>query len=38
VRWGDFEWKVLAHPRMRLRPGEKIRLRLDPEHTLAVRP
>ena len=33
-----FEWKVMAHPRTRLRKGEKVYLRLDPEHTLAVRP
>jgi iron(III) transport system ATP-binding protein len=38
VRWGEFEWKVLAHPRARLARGEKVYLRLDPEHTLAVRP
>jgi iron(III) transport system ATP-binding protein len=38
VRWGEFEWKVLAHPRDRLRKGEKVYLRLDPEHTLAVQP
>jgi iron(III) transport system ATP-binding protein len=38
VRWGDFEWKVLAHPRDRLREGEKVYLRFDPEHMLAVRP
>jgi iron(III) transport system ATP-binding protein len=38
VRWGDFEWKVLAHPRDRLREGEKVYLRLDPEHSLAVQP
>ena len=38
VRWGDFEWKVIAHPRDRLRKGEKVFLRLDPEHTLAVQP
>jgi ABC-type Fe3+/spermidine/putrescine transport system ATPase subunit len=38
VSWGDFEWKVLAHPRDRLRKGEKVYLRLDPEHTLAVQP
>jgi iron(III) transport system ATP-binding protein len=38
VRWRDFEWKVLAHPRARLREGEKVYLRLDPEHTLALRP
>ena len=38
VRWGAFEWKVLAHPRDGLRAGDKVHLRLDPEHTLAVRP
>ena len=38
VRWGDFEWKVIAHPRMGLKQGEKVYLRLDPEHTLAVQP
>jgi len=38
VRWGDFEWKVLAHPRERLRPGERVYLRPDPEHSLAVPP
>jgi len=38
VRWGEFEWKVLAHPRARLRPGAKVYLHLDPDHTLAVRP
>lgn len=38
VRWGAFEWKVIAHPRDRLRPGEKVYLRLDPERTLAVKP
>jgi iron(III) transport system ATP-binding protein len=38
VRWGDYEWKVLAHPRDRLQPGEKVYLRMDPDHTLAVRP
>ena len=38
VRWGDFEWKVLTHPRARLREGDKIYLHIDPEHTLAVRP
>jgi ABC-type Fe3+/spermidine/putrescine transport system ATPase subunit len=36
VRWGEFEWKVLAHPRAHLKKGEKVYLRLDPEHTLAV--
>jgi iron(III) transport system ATP-binding protein len=38
VRWGEFEWKVLAHPRAGLKAGEKVYLRLDPEHTLAVQP
>ncbi len=38
VRWGEFEWKVLAHPRSGLKTGEKVYLRLDPEHTLAVLP
>jgi ABC-type Fe3+/spermidine/putrescine transport system ATPase subunit len=38
VRWGDFEWKVLAHPRAKLKAGEKVYLRLDPAHTLAVQP
>ncbi len=38
VKWGEFEWKVLAHSRERLRVGEKVYVRLDPNHTLAVRP
>lgn len=38
VRWGDFEWKVVAHPRDGFKEGEKVYLRLDPEHTLAVQP
>jgi iron(III) transport system ATP-binding protein len=38
VRWGGFEWKVLTHPRMRLKKGEKVYLRPDPEHSLAVAP
>ena len=38
VQWGDFEWKVIAHPRARLRAGEKVYLHFDPEHTLAVQP
>ncbi len=38
VQWGEFEWKVLAHSRERLRVGEKVYVRLDPDHTLAVRP
>ena len=38
VQWGNFEWKVIAHPRARLRAGEKVYLQFDPEHTLAVQP
>jgi iron(III) transport system ATP-binding protein len=38
VRWGGFEWKVLAHPRDGLSAGETVYLRVDPAHTLAVRP
>lgn len=38
VRCGEFEWKVMAHPRAELRTGDKVFLRLDPEHTLAVQP
>jgi iron(III) transport system ATP-binding protein len=38
IKWGEFEWKVIAHPRDKLRKGEKVFLRLDPEHTLAVQP
>ncbi|MBT7768585.1 MAG: TOBE domain-containing protein, partial [Rhodospirillales bacterium] len=38
VSWGEFEWKVIAHPRDKLREGEKVYLRLDADHTLAVRP
>jgi iron(III) transport system ATP-binding protein len=38
VRWGDFEWKVMAHPRTGLKAGEKVYLRLDPARTLAVQP
>jgi ABC-type Fe3+/spermidine/putrescine transport system ATPase subunit len=38
VRSGAFEWKVLAHPRALLRAGDKVYLKLDPEHTLAVQP
>jgi iron(III) transport system ATP-binding protein len=36
VRWGDFEWKVLTHPRLRLQQGDRVFLRLDPERTLAL--
>jgi iron(III) transport system ATP-binding protein len=38
VQWGDFEWKVIAHPRTKLKAGEKVYLTFDPEHTLAVQP
>ena len=38
VRWGAFEWKVLAHPRDDLKEGDKVYLRIDPDHTFAVRP
>jgi iron(III) transport system ATP-binding protein len=38
VQWGNFEWKVLGHARDRFKVGEKVYLRLDPDHTLAVRP
>jgi len=38
VNWNGFEWKVLAHPRSHLKKGEKVFLRLDPDHTLAVQP
>ncbi len=38
IQWGTFEWKVIAHPRTRLRSGEKVYLYLDPDHTLAVQP
>ena len=36
VNWGEYEWKVIAHPRDRLKEGEKIFLRFDSDHTLAV--
>jgi iron(III) transport system ATP-binding protein len=38
VRWGDFEWKVLAHPRAIVRPGDRVYLRPDPKQSLAVQP
>jgi iron(III) transport system ATP-binding protein len=38
VRWRDFEWKVLAHPRGDLRQGERVYLRPDPQHAIAVSP
>jgi iron(III) transport system ATP-binding protein len=38
VKWDGFEWKVQAHPRQHLRDGEKVHVRLDPDHTLAVWP
>ena len=36
VNWGEYEWKVIAHPRDRLKEGEKIYLRFESDHTLAV--
>jgi iron(III) transport system ATP-binding protein len=38
VRWGDFEWKVMAHPRAGLKAGEKVYLRLEPARNLAEQP
>ena len=38
VAWGDFEWKVIAHPRMGLKEGEKVYLQFESEHMLAVQP
>ena len=38
VQWGEFEWKVISHPRNHPRTGEKVHLRFDAEHTLAVQP
>ncbi|MBS29150.1 MAG: Fe3+/spermidine/putrescine ABC transporter ATP-binding protein [Alphaproteobacteria bacterium] len=38
VKWGDFEWKVISHPRNHPRAGDKVNLRFDSEHTLAVQP
>ena len=38
VRWGEYEWKVLAHPRAQLRSGDKVYLSLDPQHALALHP
>lgn len=38
VKWGDFEWKVISHPRNHPRTGDRVHLRFDPEHTLAVQP
>ena len=35
---GDYEWKVLTHPRQNLNKGDRVFLRPDPEHTLAVIP
>ena len=35
---GEFEWKVLSHPRENLVAGDIVFLHLDPEHTLAVAP
>jgi iron(III) transport system ATP-binding protein len=38
VLWRGFEWKVLAHPRMRFKAGERVYLTLDAERALAVHP
>jgi len=38
VKWGEFEWKVQAHPRERLKKGERVYIRLDSNHTIAVLP
>jgi iron(III) transport system ATP-binding protein len=38
VRWGSFEWKVLAHPRERLKRGDRVYVCPDPKHSRAVRP
>jgi len=35
---GDYEWKVLTHPRQNINKGDRVFLRPDPEHTLAVIP
>ena len=35
---GNYEWKVLTHPRENLNEGDRVFLNLDPEHTLAVTP
>jgi len=38
VRWGNFEWKIQAHPREHLTEGEEVYIRLDSNHALAVLP
>jgi len=38
VQWGNFEWKVQAHPREHLREGDRVHIRLDADHTMAVLP
>ncbi len=38
ILWHDYEWKVLAHPRDRLRRGERVYLRFDDDRMLAVKP
>ncbi|MGH8667072.1 MAG: ABC transporter ATP-binding protein [Burkholderiales bacterium] len=38
VRWGSFEWKVLAHPREMLARGDRVYIYPDPKHSRAVRP
>jgi iron(III) transport system ATP-binding protein len=38
VRWGSFEWKLLAHPREQLQRGQRVYLRIEPGQARAVRP
>ena len=38
VQWGEFEWKILSHPRENLSEGDKVYLTFDAEHALAVKP
>jgi iron(III) transport system ATP-binding protein len=38
VRWGSFEWKILAHPREMLERGDRVYVYPDPQHSRAVRP
>ena len=38
VQWGEFEWKIQAHPRERLKKGDSVYIRLDSNHAMAVLP
>ena len=38
VQWGEFEWKILSHPRADLSEGDKVYLTFDAEHAVAVKP